>query len=46
MKEKDFTGIIPAQYTGEEIEVTASVEFIDQNQAIFFLTLQKAGCSM
>ena len=36
MKEKDFTGIVPAQYTGEEIEVTASVEFIDQNQANFF----------
>lgn len=42
MKEKDFTGIIPAQYTGEEIEVTASVEFIDQNQAKFFFDIAKS----
>ena len=42
MKEKDFTGIVPAQYTGEEIEVTASVEFIDQNQANFFFDIAKS----
>lgn len=42
MKEKDFTGIVPAQYTGVEIEVTAYVEFIDQNQAKFFFDIAKS----
>ncbi len=37
MKQKDFTGIVPAQYTGKEIEAEASVELKDDNAAkIFF----------
>ncbi len=41
MKEKDFTGIVPAQYTGEEIEATASVEFNTNNEAKNFYGIAK-----
>lgn len=36
MKNKNYTGIIPGQYSGEEIEAEASVELGDKNVAIIF----------
>ena len=36
MKHKDFTGIVPTQYTGEEIEADASVKLNDSNEASTF----------
>jgi hypothetical protein len=36
MKQKDFTGIVPAQYTGKEIEAEAFVEMKDKNEAMIF----------
>ncbi len=41
MKQKDFTGIVPAQYTGEEIEADASVEMNDEHEAKKFYLLAK-----
>ena len=36
MKHKDFTGIVPAQFTGEEIEAESSVILKDENDAMLF----------
>ena len=36
MKHKDFTGIVPSQYTGEEIEAESSVKSEDDNKAKLF----------
>ncbi len=41
MEQKDFTGIVPAQYTGEEIEADASVELNDEKEAQKFYLLAK-----
>jgi hypothetical protein len=38
MKYKDFTGIIPQQYTGEEIEAESSKEFSNVKEARVFYT--------
>ena len=36
MKHKDFTGIVPAQFTGKEIEVESSVILKDENDTMLF----------
>ncbi len=36
MKHHDFTGILPPQYTGTEIEATASIELSDEIEAKHF----------
>ena len=41
MKQKDFTGIIPAQYTGAEIEAEAFVDLKDDNEAKNFYEVVK-----
>jgi hypothetical protein len=41
MKQHDFTGIIPAQYTGKEIEAISSVEMKDENEAKAFYEIVK-----
>lgn len=41
MKQQDFTGIVPAQYTGEEIEARACVELKDVIEAKTFYDLVK-----
>lgn len=41
MERKDYTGIIPVQYTGKEIEAKAHVDFDDENAAIAFYTEAK-----
>ncbi len=38
---KDFTGIVPTQHTGEEIEAEASVEFDEENEAKKFYLIAK-----
>ncbi len=38
---KDFTGIVPTQHTGEELEAEASVELDDENEAKKFYLLSK-----
>ena len=40
---KDFTGIVPTQHTGEEIEAEASVEFDEENEAKKFYLIAKEG---
>ena len=42
MKYQDHTGIIPAQYTGRQIEATASVELKNENEATAFYEIVKA----
>ena len=41
MKQNDFTGIIPAQYTGNEIEALAEVELQNENDAKHFYQIAK-----
>lgn len=41
MKHKDFTGIVPTQYTGEAIEAEASVTLKDKNEAMAFYEIAK-----
>lgn len=41
MKQHVFTGIVPAQYTGSEIEAIASVEMKDENEAKTFYEIVK-----
>jgi len=41
MKYKDFTGIIPGQYSGEEIETDASIELADEPKAKALYKLAK-----
>lgn len=41
MKQQDFTGIVPAQYTGKEIEAEASVELKDVTEAKSFYQVAK-----
>ncbi len=41
MKQKDYTGIVPPQYTGKEIEAEASVELNDVNTAKTFYNVVK-----
>jgi len=41
MKHQDFTGIVPAQYTGKEIEAETSVELKDADEAKIFYKLVK-----
>ncbi len=41
MKQKDFTGIVPAQSTGEEIETHASVDLNDEIEAKVFYEVAK-----
>ncbi len=41
MKQKDFLGIIPDQYTGKEIEAEASAELKDSNDAVIFYDAAK-----
>ena len=38
---KDFTGIVPTQHTGEEIEAEASVELDNENEAKLFYLIAK-----
>ena len=38
MKKKDFTGIVPAQYTGKEIKAASSTQLSDDNHAKIFYT--------
>ena len=41
MKQHDFTGIVPAQYTGKEFEVDATVEIQDESEAkVFYETVK------
>ena len=42
MKQKDFTGIAPAQYTGAEIKTDASVNLKDEAKAKAFYEIAKA----
>ena len=42
MKRKDYAGIIPPQYTGKEIEVEATVEFKNINEAKAFYNAAKS----
>ena len=42
MKRKDYTGIIPPQYTGSAIEVDATVEFKDSYEAKSFYNVAKS----
>ena len=41
MKQRDFTGIVPAQYTGKEIEAIASVAMKNENDAKTFYEIVK-----
>ncbi len=41
MEQKNLLGIIPDQYTGEEIEAEASVELEDGNNAVIFYVAAK-----
>lgn len=41
MKNKDFTGIVPSQYTGKEIEADSLVELEDENEAKKFYNIAK-----
>lgn len=41
MKQQDFTGLVPEQYTGKEIEAEASVELMDESQASLFYETAK-----
>lgn len=41
MKHQDHTGIVPAQYTGQEIEAEASVELKNENEATAFYNIAK-----
>jgi hypothetical protein len=41
MTPKDYTSIVPAQYTGKEIEAEASVALPNDNQAISFYNIAK-----
>jgi hypothetical protein len=41
MKQKDFTGIVPVQYTGNEIETDAFVDLKDDNEAKNFYEVVK-----
>ena len=42
MKQKDYTGIIPPQHTGTEIEVDATVELKDIEEAKRFYSIAKS----
>jgi hypothetical protein len=42
MKQKDFTGIVPDQYTGEEIETQSSIDLKNENEAQTFYEVAKA----
>lgn len=42
MKHTDFTGIVPAQYTGKEIEAESSVGFKNEDEAKNFYDITKA----
>ena len=42
MIQKDLTGIVPNQYTGEEIETQSSVDFKNESQAKVFYEVAKA----
>ena len=42
MKQKDYTGIIPPQYTGTQIEVDATVELKDIDEARAFYIVAKS----
>lgn len=41
MKQKDFTGIVPDQYTGEEIETRSSIDLKNENEARAFYEIAK-----
>jgi hypothetical protein len=41
MKTKDYTGIIPPNYTGKEIEAEAAIELKDNNEAKNFYVIAK-----
>jgi hypothetical protein len=41
MKHKDFTGIVPTQYTGEEIVADSSLELKDNSEAKAFYEIAK-----
>lgn len=41
MKQKDFTGIVPDQYTGEEIETRSSIDLKNENEAKAFYEIAK-----
>ncbi len=41
MKSKDYTGIVPAQYTGKEIEADAFNELHDKDKAKIFYVVVK-----
>lgn len=41
MKQKDFTEIVPSQYTGKEIEADASIVFKNDNEAKVFYQIAK-----
>jgi hypothetical protein len=42
MKQKDFTGIVPGQYTGKEIETLSSIDLKNENEAHAFYEVAKA----
>ena len=41
MKKQDFSGLVPAQYTGKEIEAEASTELRNENEAKMFYDIVK-----
>lgn len=41
MKQKDFTGIVPAQSTGKEIETHSSIDLKDEHEAKLFYEVVK-----
>ena len=42
MKQKDFTGIVPDQYIGQEIETESSIDLNNENEAKSFYEVAKA----
>ena len=42
MKQKDFTGIVPDQYMGQEIETESSIDLKSENEAQAFYEVAKA----
>jgi hypothetical protein len=42
MKQRDFTGIVPGQYTGQEIETESSIDLKNEKEAQIFYEVAKA----
>ena len=43
MKRRDFTGIVPSQYTGEEIEAESSINLKNKDETMLFFDEVKKG---